>query len=298
MNKGEVRWVRGINTALTPGSDSPEHLLATVANFRQRYGRRKVFDEWERLARDARMVEFWNWLAGQHFARMDTLRNSLTVAQAITRYTRKPGKPGNMNPKRREEYFEQVRKCVLDLETLLTGTRFDRAGKGLGYEDLSDADCDRSFESFFEARGVGNVDGPDDAVVAFFGKMDGTRELLDWNFPESNLTDTLRRVYDWTFWDDWWDDNFWLSSAPIVQAGTERSIVSYFTCMLHDWFRGYGVDIPFPVLATVANVALQLPADSQTDEDTVRKQVRRYQKRMGGKTWIAVLDEKDERGQN
>jgi hypothetical protein len=276
-----------------PPKCSPGYLLSHVASFRERYGDCPRFDEFERLARDERMRSFWGWLDGVTFARLDSLRNALTVAEHIVRYTRKPGKPGDMSPKSRAEYFERVRTCALELETLLAGTRFDRLGSGLGSRQLTEVDCEKTVESFFEDRGVGSVDAPDDTVVAFYGSLDGERVLLDWSFPESNLTDTLRRAYDWTFWDDWWDDNFFLSSAPVVQAGTERSMVSYFTCMLHDWFTGHGVEIPFPLLATAANVALSLPAAAQTDEDTVRKQVRRYQQRMGGKTWIAALDEKE-----
>ena len=285
-------------TEQRPPECSPAYLLGYVSRFRNKYGNSRQLDEWERLARDERMLQFWDWLDGVTFTRSGSSRNALTVARHITYYTRKPGKPGNMSPKRRAEYFERVRKCALDLEALLTGTRFDGAGCGLGYEQLTETDCERSVESFFKARGIGSVDGPEDGVVAFYAATDGAVTLLDWNFPQSNLTDTLRRAYDWTFWNDWWDDDFMLSSAPVIQAGTERSVVSYFTCMLHDWFTGYGVEIPFPVLATAANVALNLSADAQTDEDTVRKQVRRYQQRMGGKTWIVTLDEKDERGQN
>jgi hypothetical protein len=281
-----------------PSKCSPAYLLDHVASFRSRHGNLRQLDELERLATDERMGQFWDWLASATFTHLDTLRNATTVARAIARYTRKPGKPGNLSRKRRAEYFERVRKCALELETLLSGTRFDRAGWGFGQKDLSETDCERPLESFFEDRGIGNIDGPDCGVVAFYGTMSGTRELLDHNFPESHLTDTLRRAYDWTFWDDWWDDNFFLSSAPIIQSETERSMVSYFTCMLHDWLKGYGVDIPFPVLATVANVALRLPPDAQADEDTVRKQVRRYQQRMGGKTWLAALDEKEKSGQN
>ena len=298
MESRKALWVPGIVEFHTPGSELPEYLLRHVAGFRARYGNLRKFDELERLATDARMGQFWGWLASVTFKRLDSLRNAGTVANAITQYTRKPSKPGNMSSKHRTKYFERVRKCALELETLLTGTRFDRCGEGLGHKELTDADCNKSVDSFFEDRGVGSIDGPDEEVVAFYGKADGTRELLDWNFPESNLTDTLQRVHAWTYWDDWWDDNFFLSSAPIVQAGTERSMVSYFTCMLHDWFKGHGVDMPFPVLATVANVALRLSPDAQTDEEPVRKQVRRYQKRMGGKTWMTALDEKDESGQN
>lgn len=281
-----------------PSRCSPAYLLDHVASYRARYGNLRKFDELERLARDERMRQFWDWLARVTFTRSDLIRNAGSVANTITRYTRKPAKPGNMSRARRAQYFERVRKCALELETLLSGTRFDRRGEGLGHQDLTDADCNKSVDSFFEDRGVGAIDGPDEGVVAFYGESDGTRELLDWNFPESNLTDTLQRVCAWTYWDDWWDDDFFLSSAPIVQAETERGMGSYFACMLHDWFKGYGVDMPFPVLATVANVALRLPPDAQTDEETVRKQVRRYQKRMGGKTWIAALDEKDQSGQN
>jgi hypothetical protein len=84
---------------------------------------------------------------------------------------------------------------------------------------------------------------------------------------------------DWTYWDDNWDGGIWSTSAPIAQANSERMPIIYFCCTLFDWFKQNGVEVPFPILATVANVALDLTADNLVDEDNVRKQVRRYQKR-------------------
>jgi hypothetical protein len=69
------------------------------------------------------------------------------------------------------------------------------------------------------------------------------------------------------------------SSAPIAHANTRNAQVIYFTCSLYERVRRIGGTIPFPVLATVTNVALRLPAEDCVDEDTVRKQVRRYEAR-------------------
>jgi hypothetical protein len=281
MEKREALEIPGINTALAPGSDLPEYLLATVADFRKRYGNLKWFDEWEVLATDPRMRDFWAWLRTVRYSKLDTLRNARTVADAIVRSTKMPGKPGNMSPAVRNRYFERVRKSALELKELLADTRFDRCS-GIGGRELTEDDLDMPLTHFLALRGLGDRsgDGPETAVVAFEGDASGAARELDWNYPASALTATLADVYEWTFWDDQWDDGIFSSSAPIVQAGTDRARTNYFTCMLYRSFERHGVGIPFPLLATVANVALRLPPESQLDEDAARKQVRRFQVRL------------------
>jgi hypothetical protein len=44
--------------------------------------------------------------------------------------------------------------------------------------------------------------------------------------------------------------------------------------------QGSGVTLPFPILATITNVALQLSDEEAVDEEAVRKQVRRYEERL------------------
>jgi hypothetical protein len=226
------------------------------------------------------MRDFWAWLRTVRFSKRDMLRNARTVADEITRCTRMPGKPGNMSPAARKRYFEHVRKCVVELQKLLSDTRFDRDG-GIGERELTEDDLDKPLAHFFSARGLGDRsgDGPDTAVIAFEGDASGAARMLDWNYPASALTAILSEVYEWTLWDDQWDGGIFSSSAPIVQAGTERARTNYFTCMLYRWFERHGVAIPFPLLATAANVALRLPPETQLDEDAARKQVRRFQVR-------------------
>lgn len=281
MEKREAIEFPGINTALSPGSDSPEYLLAQAARLRQRYGDLKRFDEWETLATDSRMRDFWEWLRTVRYSKLDLLRNAHTVAEEIVRSTQMPGKPGNMSPAVRNRYFERVRKSALELQELLADTRFDRCS-GIGGRELTEDDLDMPLSHFLALRGLGDRsgDGPEAAVIAFEGDASGAARELDWHYPASALTATLAEVYEWTFWDDQWDDRIFSSSAPIVQAGTDRARTNYFTCMLYRSFERHGVAIPFSLLATVANVALRLPAEAQLDEDTARKQVRRFQARL------------------
>lgn len=277
----EKREIPGINTALKPGSDSPDYALEIIAKFRKTYGNCKRFDEEERLAIDSRMHDFWAWLRTVRYSRCDMLRNAHTVVEEIVRCTHMPGKPGNMSPVARTRYFARVRKYTLELQKLLSDTRFDR-DSGIGGRELTEDDLEKPLADFFSDRGLGDRsgDGPDSAVIAFEGDASGTARMLDWNYPASALTAVLSDVYEWTFWDDQWDGGFFSSSAPIVQAGTERARTNYFTCMLYRSFERHGVPIPFPLLATVANVALRLPPETQLDEDAARKQVRRFQARL------------------
>lgn len=281
MESRKTRWVPGIVESHTPDSELPEYLLETIRRFRGEYGNCRWFDELEALATDSRMREFWIWFSTVRYNKHDILRNAYTVAQDIVRCTRMPGKPGNMSPATRSRYFERVRKVALELKKLLEGTRFD-GGNGIGARELAEDDMGKPLASFLSARGLGDRsgDGPEAAVVAFEGDASGAARVLDWNYPASALTEILCNVYEWTYWDDQWDDGIFSSSAPIVQAGTKRSRINYFTCMLFRSFERHGVSIPFPVLATVANVALNLPPDAQLDEDTARKQVRRFQARL------------------
>ena len=57
----------------------------------------------------------------------------------------------------------------------------------------------------------------------------------------------------------------------------------FFTCTLFEQLAGKGITIPFAHLATIANTAMELAVDDQVDEETVRKQVRRYQARKAAK---------------
>jgi len=225
-----------------------------------------------RLADDRRMVDFWNWLLAVKFSRVPSLKNAMTVGEAIWRGTRMPGKPGNMTPAQREAYFKKVRHHASALRELLEETRFDRDWKS----ELSDEELNRSLdESLYDWGG----DEPDEGHVVAYLVTTEARYQFHYNFPDNALMGTLFNVIEWTHWDDQWDDNIFSSSAPIVQANAESARGVYFTCTVHDWFAWHGADMPFTILATLANVALDLDADSQMDEEAVRKQVRRYQAR-------------------
>jgi hypothetical protein len=154
----------------------------------------------------------------------------------------------------------------------LRNTKFDRDD----IEDLSEQELDMPLGEVLWSWG--DDESEDGHIVAFNVGANG-RYRMPYDYPRSHLTETLTDLLEWTYWEDQWDGSFLTSSAPIVQENRETVTVIYFTCSVYEWFANHGVEVPFPILATVANVALELKASAQVDEDAVRKQVRRYQAR-------------------
>jgi hypothetical protein len=113
-------------------------------------------------------------------------------------------------------------------------------------------------------------------VVAYWVSEDGVSKL-PWNYPECHLRLHLHDLVDWTYKDDYFGRNFLASSAAIGNANTANARTIYFTRTLFESSLRNGIEIPFPILASITNVALQLEAERQVDEETVRKQVRRHQ---------------------
>lgn len=253
---------------------SPQYLLDWIERVRDKSNFPKTYlDYLSMLATDRRMSDFWDWFAELAPAKYRHVRAGTTVGAAIWRLTKLPGKPSNMTPAQRSTYFDKVRKHALALMELLRETKFDCSDM----RELTEEELDKPLASKLGSWGEDEND--DGHVVAFTVTPDGAYEMR-YDYPNSNLTNTLWELYEWTHWDDQWDGAIFTSSAPIVQVNAESARIVYFTCSLYDWFSKYKMEMPFPVLATVANVALALGANEQVDEDAVRKQVRRYQERV------------------
>lgn len=265
---------------------TPEYLLAWLEKMDNGARAQAYIAFKRRIATDRRLSEFWAWLALANFKRY-WAKSSLTVSDSIWRCTRLPSKPSNMAPAARAAYFKKVRQHASALAELLAETRFDRIFKTA----LEDADLNKTLDA--ELYRWGDDEQEDGHVVAYLVDPHG-KYRFDHDYPESALCSTLHAVLDWTYWDDQWDGSIFGSSAPIVQQNSASTPIIYFTCMLHDWFLRYGVEIPFPLLATLTNVALELNVDKQVDEEVVRKQVRRHQKRRSGRG----SDDSDDSGQN
>lgn len=262
---------------LEPGGHSPDALLAWIARMEQQssdipIGFKRYIAFCRKLCADPRMREFWDWLGSVKFKRNDMMRSSVSVSRQINRSTQLPTKPGDMTPAQRDAYFKKVRAHAYALFELLEGTRFDNDHMS----ELSDKKLSKSLDSNLHSWGDDEED--EGHTVAFQVTPDGKFEH-HYDFPDSALTQTLMNVVDWTHWDDCWGNGVFDTSEPIVQTNSESTPVVYFCCTLHDWFHGYGVEIPFRVLATAANVSLDLPADREIDEEAARKQVRRFQQR-------------------
>jgi len=233
-----------------------------------------------RLLTDARMREVWGWHSrARGFATRKLYATSLSFCMDIDRALSLPGKPGDMTKAKRTAYFERVRKHTHALIELLAGTRYSSnaetySGRNTGYV-IDD-------ESLAQTVVRDLADWGDDEighVVAYHVDEDGVSRL-PWHYPESELLDLLWEVIEWTHEDDGWGWGLGLSSSkPLEHAKGSSSKVVYFTCTLYGLLARQGMKIPFAHLASAANVALELPAADEVDEETVRKQVRRHEAR-------------------
>lgn len=266
------RVVPALKTDLEHDEHTPEHLLRWIE--RVAAGKWPVhhLDFKRKLCTDSRMKEFWDWLGSVRFDRLDMMRSSLAVSEQIYRSTRLPSKPGDMTPAQREAYFKKVRSHTNALRELLDGTRFDN----YYLCEMREGELEKPLHKVLSSWGDDESD--DGHVVAYQVTPEGRFEH-SYNFPDNALMETLFNVIDWTYWEDGWGGGIWETSEPIAQANSESTPIIYFCCTLHDWFHSKGVDIPFRVLATVANVALDLRVSKQIEEDAARKQVRRFQQR-------------------
>lgn len=246
-------------------SDITEWLEKTDANHH-----RIMHDLYVVLVTDERMKPVWEW--------HETIRTKLprylggsafSFGQKIMSAMTMPRKPGNLPPKERATFMKAVRKHAGELSGLLQGTQFDGGGPRV----LIDTEkLEEDILNYLQPYG----DDEEGHEVCFHVSWDGVRKM-DYFYPFSTLTDQLQEVIRWTSLDDYTGGST-ASSAPISKARTESSRLVYFTCTFYTSIRR--VSIPFNLLATIANVALNLDKDKQTDEETVRKQVRRFEARM------------------
>lgn len=270
-----TKRARGSNLALEPTEHTPEYLLKWLEWMGEKVPA-QVADFKRRICTDIRMRDFWSWIGTVNFDQHDWARSSLTVSDNILRCTEIPGKPGDMTPTQREAYFKKVRTHVEALRNLLKGTCFDVFDLE-HMDDVSDVELKKPLKEILYSWGA--EESEEGHVVAFQVTREGNFKH-HFTYPDNALTETLAKVMEWTYWNDNWDRSFWGTSAPILQSRSDRTPIIYFCCTLHRWFEKNGVKIPFPILATVANVALNLRADELVDEDAARKQVRRYQERQ------------------
>lgn len=200
---------------------------------------------------------------------MRLFRTSLNFCVKIDRAARLPGKPKNMPPKERAAYLSKVRDHAEALINLLNGTSFDNGDTG---EVIEEDEQVKSVMNHLRPRG----DDDDGHVVAFWvDSLELSRMPFD--YPSSHLVDSLHELVAWTKEDDDLDIR---SNSPVVHARSRGARAIYFTCILHAELERHGASIPFALLATTANVALKLEADEMLDEDSARKQVRRYEARI------------------
>jgi len=225
------------------------------------------------------MRDVWDWHASaRSSATRELYGSALSLCMDVSHALRLPGKPGNMTAAARAKYFDKVRHHTQALIHLLSDTRYSSNAATFAGRQIGDA----IEEDDLAATVVRNLAdwGEDEIghVVAYYVDEDGVHPL-PWNYPESELLDLLWEVIEWTHEDDGWDWNFGLSSSkPLANVKQPSAKMVYFVCTMYETLEYHGMAIPFPQLATLANVALNLSDAEQVDEDVVRKQVRRHHK--------------------
>lgn len=221
------------------------------------------------LVTDARMQEVWNWYTSA------VNDKGFRFCFLVGRCSELPSFPGNLQESERNEYLAKVRKHAEALVELLAPTEYgsnSTSVTGISMVKIEDEALAKTV-----TRDLANW-GDDETghVVAYYVDEDGVSRL-PWHYPESTLCDLLWDVIGWTTIDDYWD--LLRSSKAIERAKGENRHAAYFVRNLYDKLSREGFAIPFAKLATVANVALGLAEHVQADEDSVRKQVRRYKPR-------------------
>lgn len=112
------------------------------------------------------------------------------------------------------------------------------------------------------------------------------------DYLDRHLVATLRQVCAWTRDCEYREQEGMPPRSPIRRTGPGVRVVN-FNCKLYEALARREIEIPFPILATVANVALELPENQQIDEDTARKQVRRHLDRVGDEQPIPPQEDSD-----
>jgi hypothetical protein len=230
------------------------------------------------LLTDDRMRLVWDWHLSvrknatreldQSSFELDQSSLSLAVSIDIARAF--PSKPGDMTKKNREEYFRKMRRHAEALMTLIEDTRFSAS---LDSTPIEPEELPRTVAGDLRSRGDNEKDCGH--IVAYHVTHEGVGRLPR-AYPISHLYYQLLALLDWTHWEDNWGSQL-VSSAPISHANTPNARTIFFSRTLFQSLASQGMTIPFAHLATLANVSMQLSITDQVDEETVRKQVRRYQ---------------------
>lgn len=218
------------------------------------------------LRQDNRMQEVLDWFASipqlAQYPRMSLHRFLSLVRDAM----RMPGKPANMPPGRRAAYFDRVRKHAEALQKLLQDTEYDRHDEG---EDIPDDQIYQYIDAgLFEAR-ANDCDPDQYYKISRYGMTS-----LPSDYPWCDLSLMLSGLIEWT------DEESCCGDRYFMPARVTSSRAQYFNCTMFELFlRWTGQRMPFGILASLAEVALELP--EPMDVDTVQKQVQRYMEKVG-----------------
>ena len=187
-----------------------------------------------------------------------------------------PGKPSDMPPKQRAAYLEKVRKHAEALMELLADTQFDRHIFHHGATSIDPDKLEEKVLSDFRSAVSFSRSEMGGIMLAYETGDDGEVYKHGAFFPDSALVNTLSDLVEWTKLDDHHDLLF--SAKPVKQSGI-RGRKSAYLAKLYVSLKRENLDMPYTHYASAANVALDLDADEELDEDSARTQINRMLKR-------------------
>lgn len=188
-----------------------------------------------------------------------------------------PGKPFDLTPKKRREYFSKVKKHARALTELLSDSDFD--GHMLDHlaepiaADKAEQDAGENIRSIIDQS-----------------KSEGSRNLLAYEadehgnlyrhvigYPDSELVEILRRLIDWAST----DHNKELYGIKAVRHSGIEAKKTWYLARICASLESFGVEMPYGHYATVTNAALNLSARDELNEESAAKKIQRIKSRQG-----------------
>ncbi len=201
-----------------------------------------------RLATALPMKRFWEWLDAANDGQGDGPElDPMFLFWRAVRGTKLPEPPGGVSPRARKRHLEKVKHHASALIALLRDTRFD-----LDLDDISE--------------GLG------------WDRKEVEAALSD--YPSCTLTEQLTQLLDWCEQEDYHDRH--RTPTWMLRQGGAPAKKHFLAEALYSAFEHARISPPWEHLATLINVALDLPESEALNPDTTQKMVARIIDRRPG----------------
>ncbi len=240
-----------------------------------------LWNRYVRLLSDHRMREAWQWYERIRTEAPSSSPLRFEISDFLAKIDRAlnfPKKPADLTNKQREKYFESVRKHAESLAELLEGTRFSDTAvhfakmQVVEFEDAASAAADAASELKPHC-----LEDYEHVVTYVVGE--DTVQKMPATYPLSNLYDLLVDVVRWTYSSDGWNHEL-VTSKYIESAHSDTKVAEHFVLHLYFDYKRIGIEIPHAHLATIASVALELPASRELDAESAGQKIKRYKVKL------------------